>query len=171
MRGQLAQRVQVVHRHAEEPVHLRRVQCHRQYPVGPGRHHEVGHQPAADRDARRVLLVRARVRVVRHHHGRPRGRGALGRVQHEQQLDQVLLDRRHERLDEVDVALPAVGLQLHFEAIVGESLHAYRLQRRLQVPADLLRQFRMGAAAEDRDVAHLSHSIQREKFDDHVCLR
>ena len=122
VRGQLAQRVQVVDRDAEEAVHLRRVQRHRQHPAGARRDQQVGDQPAADRDARRVLLVRAGVGVVRHHHGGPAGRGAPGGVEHQQQLDQVLLHRRHQRLDEEDVALAAVGLELHLEAVVGEAV-------------------------------------------------
>jgi len=53
-----------------------------------------------------VLLVRPRVGVVRHHRGHP-GRGrAAGRVCHQQQLDQVLLHRRDQRLDEEHVPLP-----------------------------------------------------------------
>ena len=98
--------------------------------LAPGGGEQIGHQPAADRDARRVLLVRSGVRVVRHHHGDPGGRRAPGRVEHQQQLDQVLLDRRHQRLDQEDVALAAVGLQLHLEAVVGEPPDLARLQGR-----------------------------------------
>ena len=156
--GQLAQRVQVVHRDAEEAVHLRRVQGHRQHPVRAGRGEQVGDQPAADRDARRVLLVRAGVRVVRQHHGDPTGRGAPGGVDHEQQLDQVLLHRRHQRLDQEDVTLPAVGLQLHLQAVVGEPGDPHRVQRHPEVGTDLGGEVGMGGSTENGDVAHVRTS-------------
>src|SRR5690348_17789236 len=42
------------------------------------------------------------------------------RVDHEEQLHQVLLRRRHQRLDDVDVALAAVRLQLRSEEHTSE---------------------------------------------------
>ena len=113
-------RGEVVDRDREEAVHLRRVQRHRQHPVGAGRGEHVGDQPAADRDPRGVLLVRAGVRVVRDDGGDLRRGGAARGVEHQQQLHQVLLRRRHQRLDDVDVALAAVLLELHLEAVVAE---------------------------------------------------
>ena len=59
--GQFPQRVQVVHRHREEPVHLAGVQGHREHPAGPGADQQVGHHPPADRHPWHVLLVAARV--------------------------------------------------------------------------------------------------------------
>jgi hypothetical protein len=54
-------------------------------------------------------------------HGGDLGRaGPLGGVDHEQQLHQVLLRGRHQRLHDVDVALAAVGLELRLEAVVAE---------------------------------------------------
>lgn len=155
MRGQLTQRVQVVDRNAEETVHLRCVQRHRQHATRPGGDEQVSHQPAADRDAGRVLLVGAGIGVVGQYDGRPRGRSAAGGVEHEQQLDEVLLDGRDERLDEEDVPLPAVGLQLDLETVVGEPGHPYRPQWDLEVVTDLRRQLRMRAATEDRDLSQL----------------
>ena len=43
-----------------------------------------------------------------------------GRVDHQQQLHQVVLRRRHQRLDDEDVLLAAVGQQLHLQAVVAE---------------------------------------------------
>ena len=66
--GELMLGMQVVARDAEEAVHLRGVQRHRQHAAGAGGGQEIGDQPPADRDARRVLLVGAGVGVERDHH-------------------------------------------------------------------------------------------------------
>src|ERR1700735_3098087 len=116
--GQPAQRVQVVDGHREEAVHLRRVQGHGQDPADARGHQQVRDQAAADGHPRHVLLVGPGVGVVRDDRGHPGGRGAAGRVQHEQQLDEILLDRRPERLDQEDVPLPAVLLELDLQAVV-----------------------------------------------------
>ena len=68
----------------EHAVHLRAVQRHGDHPLGTGLVQQVGHKPGADRDAGGVLLVTARVGVVRHHHGQVAGGRAPGRVQHQQ---------------------------------------------------------------------------------------
>ena len=115
---------------------------------------QVGDEPAADRDPRRVLLVRAGVGVVRDHRRDLRRRGAAGRVEHQQQLHQVLLRRRHQRLHDVDVALAAVGLQLHLQAVVAEAIDAHRRQRDTEAGADPPGELRVGAAAEDDDLPH-----------------
>jgi hypothetical protein len=154
VRGQFAQRVQVIHRHREEAVHLRRVQVQREHTVDPGGDQQVGHQAAPDGDPRRVLLVGPGVGVVRDHRVDPRRRRAPGRVRHQQQLDQVLLHRPDQGLDDEHVPFPAVGLQLHLEAVVGEPLQQHRALRHVEVRADLGGQRRVRAAAEYRDLTH-----------------
>jgi len=168
MLGQFVQRVQVVDRHAEEAVHLRRVQRHGQHPPGAGGGQQVGDQPAADGDARRVLLVGARVGVERQHHRDPRRRRAPRRVDHQQQLHQVLLHRRRQGLDQENVALAAIGHELGLEAVVGEPLCRRRRKRRAQPRADLLGQLWMGRAREDDDLAHAAGDSpgNREAFID-----
>src|SRR5882724_11869254 len=131
------------------------MQRHGQHPADAGRDQQVGHEPAADRHPGHRLLVGARVGVVRDDRGDPRGRGAAGRVEHEQELDQVLLDRRAERLDDEHVALPAVGLELDLHAVVGEAAQPYRAQRHAEVGADLRAQGRMGAPAEYGNLSHV----------------
>ena len=144
----------MIHRHREEPVHLRRVQRHRQHPASTRGDQQVGHQAPADGHPGHVLLVRAPVGVVRDHRGDARGGRAPGRVQHQQQFGEMLLDRRAERLDQEDVAFAAVGLQLDFEAIVGEAPGHDRMPGYPQAVAYLLRQLGMGTAAEYRDLSH-----------------
>jgi len=89
---------------------------------------------------------------VRHHRRHPGGGRAAGGVGHQQQLHQILLHRRHQRLNEVHVTFPAVGLELHLQAVVGEPGGADRAARHPQVPADLVGQLRMGAPAENNDL-------------------
>jgi hypothetical protein len=154
VRGELAQRVQVIHRHREEPVHLRRVQGHREHAVDARGDQQVRHQASGDRDPGLVLLVRPGVREVRYHRRHPRRRGASGRVGHQQELEQVLLDRLDQRLDEEHVPFPAVGLQLDLKAVVGEPGEPYRPLRHGEEFADLSGQRRMSATAEHHDLTH-----------------
>ena len=152
--GEDVQGVEVIDRHAEEAVDLRRVQRHRQDPIGARGRQQIGHQPGRDRDARRVLLVRARVGVVRDDGRHPRRRGAARRVQHQQQFHQVVVDRGRQRLDDEDVVLAAVGVELHLETAVAEAADRRRADRHPEMLADLRRQLRMRAAAEHRHVTH-----------------
>src|SRR5580700_12311444 len=66
----------------------------------------------------------------------------------------MILDRGAERLDEEHVAFAAVGLELRFQAVVGEAAQPHRAEWLAQVCADLGGQLRMGAAAEHRNVPH-----------------
>ncbi len=50
-------------------------------------------------------------------------RGAARRIEHQQQLDQVILHRRRRASGSEHVLLAAIGLQLHLDAVVGEALH------------------------------------------------
>ena len=150
-----AERIQMIDRGAEKAVHLGRVEGHRQHAVGPRRHQQIGDEASADRDARRVLLVGARVGVVGHDRRDARGGGPARGVEHHQECHQVLLDRRDERLDDEDVALAAIRVQLHPEAIVAKAADRRRIERQPQMGADLLGQLRVRAAAENPDLPHL----------------
>ncbi len=135
-------------------MHLRRVQGQREHPVDARGDQQVGDQAGADGDPRLVLLVRPGVRVVRYHRGHPGGGRAAGRVGHQQQLDQVLLDRIDQRLDEEHVPFPAIGLELDLQAVVREPLQPDGLLRHAQERADLGGQRGVGAAAEHHDLTH-----------------
>ena len=86
-------REQVVHRDVEEPLDLRLVQVHRQHPVGARRAQQVGDQLGRDRHARLVLAVLPGVAVIGHDRGDAGGRRPAERVDHHQQLHQVLVHR------------------------------------------------------------------------------
>ena len=61
-----------------------------------------------------------RVAVVRHHRGDARRRGALEGVEHDQQLHQVVVDRRAGGLDDEDVGAADVLVDLEEDLAVGE---------------------------------------------------
>ncbi len=97
------QRGHVVDGYLEEPLHLARVEIHRQHAVGAGRLDHLRDELRGDRLPRTRFLVLPRVGVERDHGRDPLGRGELGRVDHDQQLHQVLVDRRRARLDDEEV--------------------------------------------------------------------
>jgi hypothetical protein len=66
----------------------------------------------------------------------------------------MLLRRRHEGLHEVDIALTAVRLQLHLEAVVAEAVDLHRGQPDAEGVADRACEPSMGTTAEDDDLAH-----------------
>ena len=146
--------VQVIDRHAEEPVHLFRMQRHRQDAVGARRRQQVRDQPRGNRDARRVLLVRAGIGEVRDHRRDARRRRSPRRIQHQQQLHQVLLHGRHQRLDDEHVCLPAIDFELHAQTVVAEGGDGGRAESHLQPFAEGGRQLPVRVAAEDDDLVH-----------------
>ena len=152
--GDDAERRQVVDRHGEEAVHLRGVERHGDDAVDAGGAQEVGDESAPQRDPRGVLLVRAGVGVVGDDGGDlPRRRPARG-VDHQQELHQVLLRGWHQRLDEVDVALAAVGQQLRLEAVVAEPRDPRARPLPPQLGAHLVGECRMRRPGEDDDALH-----------------
>ena len=56
-------------------------------------------------------------------------RRAAGGVQHHEELDQVLADRRHERLDDINSSPAHAGAQLKIEIVIAESAKKRLLQR------------------------------------------
>ncbi len=97
------QRRHVVDRDREEALDLARVQVHRQHAVGAGELEHVGDEPPGDRLARPRLAVLPRVREPGDHGGDPLRRAELRRLDHQQQLHQVPVDRVAAGLDEEDV--------------------------------------------------------------------
>jgi hypothetical protein len=75
-------------------------------------------------------------------------------IDHQEELEEVLLRRCGDRLDDEDISLAAIRQQLDLEAVVGEASQAGRQQRNVEVPADLLCQVPVGLTAEDRDLVH-----------------
>ncbi len=134
--------------HAEEAVHLGRVQHHGHDVGGAGRLQQVGDQACGDRDARGVLLIGAgkgKIRDDGMHFG---GRRAAGRVQHDQQFDQVIVDRRKQGLDDENLARTHAGAELNVQVVVAEAPDTGGLEGNAQVSGDIRCQLGVRTAAE-----------------------
>ena len=101
----------MVDRNVEESLDRRRMEIDRQHAIRTGGREQVGQQLGADRLPASRLLFLARVGVVRNHRGDARCRGTLHRIEHDQQLHDVLVHRRAERLDDEHVRPAHVLLQ------------------------------------------------------------
>src|ERR1700682_2151180 len=112
-------REEVVDRNVEEALDLRRVEVHGQNAVRARRRQQVRHQLGSDRHAGLVLLVLPRVPEVGHDGGDPGGRGAPECVQENQELHDVVVDRRARRLDDEDVGAAHVLVDLAVVLPVG----------------------------------------------------
>ena len=144
---------QLVRGNGEKALDLPSMQIERQKTVGSGRGDQVGHQPGCDRHPRLVLFVGAAIAVVGHHRRDASGRVAAQRVDEDQQLHQVIVDRRRRGLDQEDILAAHALVQAHKGVAVGELKDVGAAQRHAQIVGDLLRQVAMGRAAVDRQIA------------------
>ena len=112
---------EVIDRNAEKAMHLVGVQIHGEHTVGTGGLEHVGDEAAGDGDARRVLLVGARIGVIRDHRGDALRRGAAHGVERDHQLHDVLAHRLGEGLYDIHVALAHILLHLHAQVVIGEA--------------------------------------------------
>ena len=97
-----------------------------------GRAQQVRHQLGRDRHARLVLAVLPGVAVVGHDRGDPRRRRPAERVDHHQQLHQVLVDRVRRRLHDEHVGAADVLVDLERHLAVGEPAQARLPERNAQ---------------------------------------
>ena len=110
----------MVDRDREETLDLAGMQVHRQHPVGAGELEHVGDEPAGDRLPRLRLAVLARVGEPRDDGGDAlRGR-ELRRLDHQEELHQVAIDRLGARLDDEDVGAADRFRVAHVRLVVRE---------------------------------------------------
>ena len=145
--GQRRDRVQVVDGDGEEAVHLRRVQVHGEHPVRPGGRRACRPPAAPPMEIRGASFLSDRAyakcgitAVMWCRRGAPRG------VQHQEQLEQVVLHRRDQGLHDVHVTASAVGPQLDLQAVVAEPGGPRGRQRDAEDLAHLVRERRMSGA-------------------------
>ncbi len=132
--------VKMIDGNIEKALNLRRVQVNKQSAIGPGRGHQIGHQPGADGHARTVLAILAGIAVIGHHHRDPARRGPLERIDHHQQFDQMLIHRIAGRLHHKNIDAAHIFQQLEVDLAVGEALHLGLAHRNSDVAANLLGQ-------------------------------
>src|SRR5207248_8370396 len=141
--------VQVVEREVEEALDLGGVQVEGQHPIAAGRRQQIGDQLGGDGNPADVLAVLAGVAVVGQHGRDARGTGPPEAVEHDQQLHQVLVDRRAGGLHDVDVPAAHVLLDADRDFAGGEVVQVDLAERVAQALGDLLGQGDVGPAAED----------------------
>src|SRR5437867_1262581 len=127
---------------------VRAVVTHRQGAVGAGDRDQIGDQLGRDRGAGLILAVLACVAEVGHHRRDAARRGALGRVQHDEQLHEVL-GRGAGGLDDEHVAAADVLVDPHRHLAVLEALDFGVAERRLELLADGARERAAGVPTED----------------------
>src|SRR4030095_14635249 len=66
----------------------------------------------------------------------------------------MVLDGGTQRLNQKDILLAAIGLQLYFDAVVGETLQLRRQQWNVKLRADLFSQRGMSTTTEDGNRTH-----------------
>jgi hypothetical protein len=121
-------------------------------PVGARSLEQVRDQPRRDRLAALVLLVLARVRVERHHHGDPLRARPLERVHHDQLLHHVLVDGRGVRLDDEGVGAADGLLEPDEQLAVGERVRRLRGDRHVEVLGDLFGELPVRPSGEEHQV-------------------
>src|SRR6185312_3603923 len=119
-----------------EALQLVLVKVHAQHAVDAGPRDHVRHQLGADRHARLIFAILARVAVIGHHAGDARRRGAPRRVDQEQQLHDVL-SRRVRRLENEHVVAAHVLVDPHRDLAVGEAAEVHTTEVDAQVAGDL----------------------------------
>jgi hypothetical protein len=145
--------VDVVDRDIEEALDLVSVQIHGQHAGHADSLQQVGHHFGRDRyagGARPPVL--ARIAEIRNHRADPLGRGALERVDHDQQFHQVFVGRRAGGLHHEDVPRPHVGADLDGHFSVGKAAYVGRAQRNAQVTGDLRRKGGIGVTREHHEI-------------------
>ena len=127
--------VDVVDRDVEEALDLAGVQVHGQDAMDARGGQQIGDQAGGDGGARPGLAVLAGVAEVGHDRDDGLGRRALERVDHDQQLHQVVVDRGAGGLHHEAVHAADVLVDLDVDLAVGEALDLGAAQRLAQVLA------------------------------------
>ena len=139
----------MIHRDVEETLNLSRVEVQAHHARRAGRDEKVGHHLGRQRDPSLLLAILARIAEVGHHDVDVAGRGAMKRVDREQQLHQVVVDRRAGRLDDKTIRAPHVIENLYGGLFVGKPRNFQRSFFDLQNLADFFGKMTARGPAED----------------------
>src|SRR5436305_14726586 len=110
----------MVHRDIEEALHLLRVQIHREHAAHPGGMKEIRHELGGDRNARLILPVLSCVTKKRNDGGDAIGTGAARRIDHDEQLHEMLVGWRTSRLNDENITAANILLDLDISFAIGE---------------------------------------------------
>ena len=140
--------VDVVHGDVEEALDLPGMQVHSQHACGAGGGQHVGDELGGDRRAAGALAVLAGIAEVGDDGADLAGGGALGGIDGDQQLHQVVIGRGRGALDDEDVLAADGLLELHEDLAVGEALDVDLALGKADVLADRCGQRRVRCACE-----------------------
>ena len=143
---------QVIHGDVEEALDLGGVEVHGQHTVSTGSGDHVGHQLGRDGIAGLGLAVLTGIAEIGDDGGDTAGRSAAQRVDHHQQLHQVVIDRLAGGLDYEHVAAADGLVQGDGDLAVSEALDLRFTQLGAHHLADLSRQRLVCVTAENFDV-------------------
>ena len=138
----------MIQRNIEKSPDLPGVQIHGEDAVTARRREQVGDELGRDRLAGPHLPILARIAEVWDDCRDPVGRSPAQRIDHHQQLHQILIHRRTGRLDDEHILAAYALLDAHPDLAVGEAEDAHLRQRDVEPCRDLLRQHRVAPAAE-----------------------
>src|SRR5208337_1389489 len=144
--------VEVVHRDVEEALDLADVQVHGEDPVGPGGGQQIGHQLGGDGHPGMDLAVLAGIAEIGDDRGDAPGRSPFHRVDHDQQLHQVVVGGGTGGLDDEDVMAPDILADLYANLSVTEGGDQGFPQAYREMFANIAGQLGVGIAGEDTDV-------------------
>ena len=152
---------QVVHGDVKEALDLVSVQVHGQHAVGTGGGDHVGHQLGGDGIAGLGLAVLTGIAEVGDDGGDTAGRGALERIDHDEQLHQIVVDGRAGGLDHEHIAAADGLIQGRKNLSIRESANLGLTQLGAHEPADLFCQLGIGIAGKYLDVFAVRNHTKR----------
>ena len=134
----------------------------RDIPVGPGRGDEIGHQLGRDGIPRLGLPVLPGVAEIGDNRRNPGGGRPLEGVHHDQQLHEMVVDRRAHGLDDKHVGAPHRFVDGHRDFPVAEGSHLGLAHRQPQRFGNLPRQHPVGIGGKNFDVLAVKiHAVPR----------
>ena len=121
---------------------------------------QVGNQLRRHWNARLIFAILARVTVIRDHRGDAARRGALQRIDHQQQFHQVLVHRETGGLHHENVGSAHVLQNLQIDLTVFEAGELRLAARYLEERADLVRQRLIRRAGEDLELVIATSTLR-----------
>ena len=146
----------VVDRDVEEALNLRGVEIDKESAIGAGGGKQISNELGADGDAGTVFAILAGVSIVRNDRSNAGRRGAFEGIDHDEQLDEVLIDGitgglHHENVDSADIL---EQLEVHFA--ICETLKLGFTDMNTDVPGNLIGEGTVGRSAEELEAAVLA---------------
>ena len=137
---------QIVGRNVEKALQLAGVQIDGQHPVRSGPGDQIGDELGRNGRARALFAILAGVAEIGNHRGYPPRRRAPQRVDHDQQLHQVIIGGRRGGLDDESVLSPHVLQNLDPDFLIRETSDHGPAKRDSKMRGDRLGQRPVGVA-------------------------